>query len=132
LEPNRQIIDNRYQPSGDKEHESHATSNGTVQNDSGWDHRSLWHQDLNDDENDEQDGKGDKKTNGLRCRPGVGGASLLKSEDEAYHGWNEEKNFDEVKIFEWVVAVSFSCLGDGMWRKRSIARIVKPPIGKLM
>ena len=99
MEPNRQIIDDRNQP-GEQEHGSHATSNGTVQNDSGWGHRSLWHQNLNDDENDEQDDKGDKEADDLRCRPGVGGASPLKSEDEAYHGWNEEKNSNGVKIFD--------------------------------
>jgi hypothetical protein len=36
------------------------------------------------------------------------------------------------RFFIWATAVSFSGLGDGMWRKRSIARIVKPPIGKLI
>ena len=32
----------------------------------------------------------------------------------------------------WAIAVRFSCLGDGMLSKRIIAKIVKPPIGKLI
>jgi hypothetical protein len=73
--PNRQIIDYRHQPSGEQEHESHAVSNGTAQNDSGWGHSSVWHPDLDNDENNERDRKGDKEADDLQCRPRVGRAS---------------------------------------------------------
>jgi hypothetical protein len=51
----------------------------------------LWRQNLNNDESNEQDGEGDKKADDLWCRPGIGEAAVLKSEDEAHHRWNEEK-----------------------------------------
>jgi hypothetical protein len=35
------------------------------------------------------------------------------------------------RLLNWASAVNFSCFGDGISRKKKIARIAKAPIGKL-